>query len=74
MSCWSKIDLENMLEDVVNELDLSESAIAEHGPSGTPPAELVRIVLAQKDKEIQMLKQGFKTIRGGEREACTKAP
>jgi hypothetical protein len=28
MSCWTKEELENMLEDVVNELDLSESAIA----------------------------------------------
>ena len=27
MSCWTKEELEHMLEDVVNELDLSESAI-----------------------------------------------
>ena len=64
MSYWSKEELENMLEDVVNELDLSESALEKHGQSGTPPAELVRIVLAQKNKEIQMLKQGFKVIKG----------
>jgi len=62
MSCWDKEELENMLEDVVNELDLSDTAIREHGPNGTPPAELVRIVLDQKDKEIQMLKQGFVAV------------
>ena len=48
-----------MLEDVVNELDLSAGAIEKHGPLGTPPAELVGLVLAQKDKTIQMLRQGF---------------
>jgi len=53
MSCWSKEELENMLEDVVNELDLSESAIAEHGPNGTAPAELVRLVLAEKHKSAE---------------------
>jgi len=59
MSCWTKEELENMLEDVVNELDLSESAIEEHGPNGTAPAVLVRLVLDQKDREIQLLKKGF---------------
>ena len=62
MSCWNKQELEQMLEDVVNELDLSEIAIREHGPRGTPPAELVRLVLAQKDQKIQMLTQGFKEM------------
>ena len=56
MSCWTKPELENMLEDVVNELDLSEIVIENHGPLGTTPAELVRLVLEQKDKEIRMLK------------------
>ena len=51
--------LKNLLEDVVNELDLSESAIEEHGPNGTPPAELVKLVLAEKDKKIAMLKCGM---------------
>ncbi len=51
-----------MLEDVVNELDISESAIAEHGPCGTAPAKLVRLVLDQKDKTIQMLKSGLTEI------------
>ena len=59
MSCWTKPELENMLEDVVNELDLSEIMIEKHGPLGTAPAELVRLVLEQKDKEIRMLKTGM---------------
>ena len=62
MSCWSKEQLENMLEDVVNELDLSASAVEKHGPLGTAPAELVRLVLEQKGLEIAMLKQGFIAI------------
>ena len=56
MSAHTKEELENMLEDVVNELDLSGSAIEKHGPTGTPPAELVRLVLDQKDREIRNLK------------------
>ena len=62
MSCWNKAQLEDMLEDVVNELDLSDAAIAEHGPLGTAPSELVRLVLEQKDKEIAMLKRGFVAV------------
>lgn len=62
MSCWSKEELENMLEDVVNELNLSENMIEMHGPLGTPPAELVRLVLEQKDTEISALKHGFTVI------------
>ena len=62
MSYWTKPQLENMLEDVVNELSLSERMIEIHGPWGTAPAELVRLVLAQKDLEIRALKQGFKSI------------
>ena len=49
----------NLLEDVVNELDLSETAIAEHGPMGTPPAELVRLMLIYKDKIITRLRAGM---------------
>ena len=52
MSCHTKEELENMLEDVVNALDLSDGAIAKHGELGTPPAELVRLVLAEKDRII----------------------
>jgi len=59
MSCHTKETLESMLEDVVNELDLSESMIEEHGPMGTPPAELVRLILQRKDKEIAMLRAGM---------------
>ena len=62
MSCWSKPELENMLEDVVNELDLSDYMIEKHGPLGTAPAELVRLVLERKDLEIRMLKSGFKAV------------
>jgi hypothetical protein len=58
MSCWTKEQLENMLEDVVNELDLSAGMIEQHGPTGTAPATLVRLVLARKDREIAMLKAG----------------
>lgn len=69
MSCWSKQELENMLEDVVNELDLSETAIEKHGPLGTPPAELVQIVLAEKDAKIRMLQSGFVEITGNPQDA-----
>jgi rubrerythrin len=55
-------DLVNKLEDVVNELDLSELASDKHGPLATPPAELVRLVLEQKNMQIRMLNQGFKQI------------
>ena len=58
----AKQELENMLEDVVNELDLSEAMIEEHGQHGTAPAELVRLVLEQKDRQIAMLKAGMKQI------------
>lgn len=59
MTCWNKEQLENMLEDVINELDLSDGMIEQHGPLGTPPAELVRLVLERKDQEISMLRRGF---------------
>jgi hypothetical protein len=62
MSCHTKPELENMLEDVINELDLSEQMIQEHGQHGTAPAILVRMILDRKDLEIKMLKQGFKSI------------
>lgn len=58
MSRWTKEELENMLEDVVNELNLSDEMIAKHGPHGTPPAELVRLVLQSKDREIAILRGG----------------
>jgi len=62
MSRWNKEQLENMLEDVVNELNLSDAAIKEHGPNGTPPAELVRLVLQQKDATIRNLRAGMKEV------------
>jgi len=64
MSCWTKEQLENMLEDVVNELNLSDAMIEKHGPLGTAPAELVRIILDHKDLQIKALKQGFVHIGG----------
>lgn len=62
MSCWNKEQLENMLEDVVNELDISIDMIEKHGQEGTSPAELVRLVLEQKDQQIKMLKSGLNQI------------
>lgn len=59
---WSKQELRNMLEDVVNALDLSDEMIEKHGPLGTSPAELVRLVLDRKDREIAMLERGFKRV------------
>ena len=56
-------DLRNMLEDVVNELDLSEAMTEKHGPLGTPPADLVREVLTQKDRQIDLLRRGFVEVR-----------
>lgn len=58
----TKENLHNMLEDVVNELELSELMIEKHGQLGTNPAELVRLVLEQKDKEIHLLKKGIVKI------------
>lgn len=55
-----------MLEDVVNELDLSPSMISKHGPLGTPPSELVRLVIERKNEEIRALKSGFKAIADGD--------
>lgn len=51
-----------MLEDVVNELNLSDSAIEKHGQIGTSPAELVRAVPDEKDLMIKALNNGFKQI------------
>jgi hypothetical protein len=62
MSCWNKEQLENMLEDVVNELELSEAMIEKHGQEGTAPATLVRLVLEEKDRQIRMLKLGMVQI------------
>lgn len=62
MSSWSKEQLENMLFDVVDELNLSTEMYEKHGPLGTPPAILVREVLAQKDMQIESLRRGFKEI------------
>ena len=65
MSCHTRTELENMLEDVVNELDLSDEMISIHGPLGTPPAQLVRLVLEQKNEIIRMLNAGLIDVRRG---------
>ena len=62
MSVWSKPELEQMLEDVINELDLSDDALEQHGPWGTAPAELVKLVIEQKDQKIRMLEHGLVSI------------
>jgi hypothetical protein len=59
MKNLTKEELRSMLYDVVSVLDLSDGMIEIHGPLGTEPAELVRLVLERKDKEISMLKKGF---------------
>ena len=66
MTKWTKPELENLLEDVVNELDFSDGMINKHGQLGTAPAELVRLVLERKDSEIAMLKRGFVSIEAAE--------
>ena len=48
MSSYTREELENMLEDVINVLDLSEEMIEKHGPMGTPPADLVKEILEWK--------------------------
>ena len=52
-----------MLEDVVTVLDLSDDMLEKHGSAATKPAELVRLVLEQKDREIRNLKAGLKEIK-----------
>jgi len=63
MSKWTKTALENMLEDVVNELNLSEAAIKKYGPIGTAPSELVRLVLQEKDRCFQQLQIENKRLK-----------
>jgi hypothetical protein len=59
---WTKAEMRSMLEDVVSVLDLSDYMLEKHGPIGTSPAELVRLVLEQKDREIKMLQANLKKI------------
>ena len=62
MSSYTREELENMLEDVVNVLDLSEEMIKKHSLMGTPPADLVKEVLDRKNLEIAALKSGFNVL------------
>lgn len=61
MTCWTKEQLENMLEDIINELDLSDNMIKKHGQLGTSPAKLVRLIMDQKDRQIAILIGGDKS-------------
>ena len=63
MSAHTKQELEGLLEDVINELELSSDMIEKHGPLATEPAKLVRMVLDQKDAEIRALKHNMKVIK-----------
>jgi len=63
MSAWDKEQLEQMLEDVINELDLSDETILKHMELETPPAELVRLVLAEKDRIIRNLRAGLVEVK-----------
>lgn len=65
LDAYSYNDLRNMLNDVCNELDLSDDMLEKHGPVGTPVSELVRLVLDQKDLENSALKNGLKLIDPG---------
>ena len=62
MRCWPRGEVERLLEDVINELDLPSNILIQHGQNGTTPAELVRLVLDQKNQEIIMLKQKLKEL------------
>jgi hypothetical protein len=57
MSCYNKEQLENMLFSIVDELNLSESAIEKHGQEGTDVSKLVRLVLDEKDAKIRKLEK-----------------
>ena len=59
MSYWTKERMEDELEAVVDALELSAEQLAIHGPMGTAPAELVKLVLWEKDKRIAYLQAGF---------------
>lgn len=65
MACYTKAQLESMLQDVVSVLPLSAEALEKHGPLGTEPAELVRLVLAEKDLQIATLRAGLKDVNHG---------
>ena len=62
MSCWTKEQLENMLEDVVNELELDSKSIEKLSARGSAPSILVRTVLDAKNKEIRLLKSTLKNL------------
>jgi hypothetical protein len=60
----------NLLEDVINELDLSCVTSDKHGELGTPPSELVRLVVEEKDRKIAMLKVRMKDLNTIKEKTC----
>lgn len=67
MSSYTREELENMLEDVINVLDLSEEMIEKHGLMGTPPADLVKEILEWKNLKISALRRGFNVLNINDR-------
>ena len=67
MSSYTREELENMLEDVINVLDLSDEMIEKHGPMGTPPADLVKEILEWKNLKISALRRGFNVLNINDR-------
>lgn len=63
MSAYTKQELENELENVINELSLPEEIIYKYWSSPIDVHILVRKVIEQKDKEITMLKNWFIKIK-----------
>jgi len=53
MSCWNKEQLDNMLEDVVNEHDLSDLMIEEHGQKGIARLNLLDLCLNKKTSRLK---------------------
>lgn len=67
MSSYTREELENMLEDVVNVLDLSEEMIKKHSLMGTHPADLVKEILEWKNLKISALRRGFNVLNINDR-------
>ena len=67
MSSYTREELENMLEDVINVLDLSEEMVEKQGPMGTPPTDLVKEILEWKNLKISALRRGFNVLNINDR-------
>ena len=62
MSAYTKYELENMLEDIINELDLSKSTIEKYGSLAIEPSKLVKLVLEEKNMKISILELQIKQL------------